>query len=88
MLDKRLEDQKLELEYPCKWTYKVISTKSSILKKAVEDIVTKKYKLKKSNTSKAGKYISYSLEVTVDSEQEREKLYLDLKSHEQIKMVL
>jgi uncharacterized protein len=81
--------QKLELEYPCTWCYKVVAYERAGIEIAALEIFTERtYTLKPSNTSKGGKYISMNLELLVHNEDERTYFYETLKAHPHIKMVL
>ena len=83
------EQPKLELEYPCNWTYKLVAGEKEALKKAIHDvIVEREHTLTHSNTSKTGKYISMNLDLVVQNEDERNFIYEALKAHQNIKMVL
>ena len=82
-------DQKLELEYPCNWTYKVITEHEDHTKEAVIEVVCERiHSLKHSNISKSGKYVSMNLELLVHNEEDRNFIYEALKAHQKIKMVL
>ncbi len=81
--------QKLELEYPCSWCYKVVAReRAGIEIAAIEIFGERHYSLNPSNTSKNGKYISMNLELLVHNEDERTYFYETLKAHPHIKMVL
>ncbi len=81
--------QKLEIEYPCIWKYKVIGEDQKKLSSAVAGVLgNQKYSLEQSNKSSAGKYISFTLETTVDSEKNRTKIFKLLNSNIHIKFVL
>lgn len=81
--------QKLELEYPCTWCYKVVAyERAGIEIAAIEIIGERAYTLNPSNMSKGGKYISMNLELLVHNEDERTYFYETLKAHPHIKMVL
>jgi len=84
-----LNKEKLELNYPCKWTYKVIGKNENEIKKAVKETLNQReYSLKVSNSSKKGKFISFSLELLVHNEDDRKTLYDILCQHDKINMVL
>lgn len=81
--------QKLELEYPCKWCYKVVAyERAGIEIAAMEIFSVREYSLNPSNTSRSGKYISMNLELLIHNEDERTYFYETLKAHPHIKMVL
>lgn len=84
-----LSKEKLELNYPCYWIYKVIGYEEVEIKKAVKEVVERdEYKIKLSNVSKKGKFQSFTLEVLVHNEDDRKTLYELLSNHEKIKTVL
>jgi putative lipoic acid-binding regulatory protein len=81
--------QKVEIEYPSMWTYKLIGYEKEAIQKAIHDVIVKReHKLAHSNKSKTGKYVSMNLELLVTSDDERNFIYEALKAHQQIKMVL
>lgn len=83
------ETQKLELEYPCNWCYKVVAYERAGIEIAVMEIVVERpYSLTPSKASSSGKYISMNLELLVHNEDERTYFYETLKAHQHIKMVL
>ncbi|MCD6191180.1 MAG: DUF493 domain-containing protein [Sulfurimonas sp.] len=80
---------KLELEYPCSWAYKLIAGEKEALQKAIHDvIVEREHTLTHSKNSKGGKYVSMNLELLVHNEDDRNFIYEALKAHQNIKMVL
>lgn len=82
-------DKKLELEYPCTWSYKIITEHADHAKEAVIDVICERvHNLKHSNKSKKGKYVSMNLELLVQNEDDRNFIYEALKAHQKIKMVL
>lgn len=81
--------EKLELEYPCSWLYKVVAyERAGIEIAAIEIFGERSYTLTPSNKSSGGKYISMNLELLVHNEDERTFFYETLKAHPHIKMVL
>lgn len=84
-----LSKEKLELDYPCNWIYKVIGYDEKEIKLAVKEVVCREeYNIKLSNKSKKGTFLSFTLEVLVHSEDDRKELYDLLRNHEKIKTVL
>ena len=79
----------LQMEYPCRWLYKVIGTDREKLRRALVEIIDlDTCDISYSSSSRTGKYHSFNLEVTVRSEEERNAIYLTLKAHPQVKIVL
>lgn len=82
-------EKKLELEYPCSWSYKLIGHEKEAIQKAIHDvIVEREHNLNHSNNSKTGKYVSMNLDLVIQNEDERNFIYEALKAHQNIKMVL
>ena len=80
---------KAKLDYPCQWLYKVIGTDHEQLRQAIREIITNiPCEINLSNSSSSGKYLCLNLEITVQSEEERNSIYLNLKAHPQVKIVL
>ena len=80
---------KLELTYPCSWSYKLIGYKKEAIEEAILDVISQKeHKLTHSNLSKTGKYISMNLNLVIQNEDERNFIFDALKKHQNIKMVL
>ena len=84
-----LNEHKLELDYPCKWEYKVVTrceqNINSIIKEVLEE---REHGIKPSKTSSKGKFHSHTLEMTVHNEEDRKNIYKLLGEHKHIKMVV
>lgn len=82
--------EKLELTYPCSWTYKLIGYEKEAIQRAIHDVITegREHDLTHSNASKTGKYVSMNLDLLVHNEDDRNFIYEALKAHQHIKMVL
>jgi putative lipoic acid-binding regulatory protein len=80
---------KAKLDYPCQWLYKVIGTDYKQLHQAIMEIINNgPCDISLSNKSSSGKYLCLNLEITVQNEEERNSIYLNLKSHPHVKIVL
>ena len=80
---------KLELTYPCSWSYKLIAGEKEALEQAIRDVIDEReHKLTHSKNSKGGKYVSMNLDLLVHNEDDRNFIYEALKAHQNIKMVL
>lgn len=80
---------KPKIDYPCEWQYKIIGESATVITELVADIVHEKdYSLTRSNVSRAGRYISMSLELTVATEERRLELYRLLGENPTVKVVL
>ncbi len=81
--------QELKLEYPCDWEYKLFIAHAHDANAIVKEIIDERlHTLKKSQASKNGTYMSYSLTLLVHSDEERKALFQAFKSHTSIKFVL
>ncbi|MDD2791053.1 MAG: DUF493 domain-containing protein [Sulfurimonas sp.] len=81
--------EKLELSYPCSWSYKLIGYEKEAIQKAIHEVILEReHSLTHSNASKSGKYISMNLDLVIVNEDERNFIYEALKTHQNIKMVL
>lgn len=88
-MNLRETQEKPIIDYPCKWTYKIIGFEESQLEVAARAVVgSESFELTFSNRSKAGTYLSYNLSVTVRDDGERLEYYEKLRLRKEVKMVL
>jgi len=81
--------QKVLIEYPSNWQYKIISMHEDHTKEAVLDVINERlHTLTHSKNSKGGKYISMNLELLVHNEEDRNFIFEALKAHPLTKMIL
>lgn len=81
--------QKLQLEYPCSWSYKIIGDNPDYMKSAVAEIIRdRQCSISFSRVSATDKYTCLNVEMTVANDQDRTSLYEALKAHRAIKLVL
>lgn len=86
---RSLDGEKIDLQYPCAWEYRVIGETLEKLKVAVAEVFqTREFTFAGSNKSKGGKYFSAIVETEVESEPVRQELFEALKRHSAIKIVL
>jgi putative lipoic acid-binding regulatory protein len=87
-----LDKHKLELNYPCNWTYKLVIRHDQdikiIVKEVLDELDKREHGIQASKTSKEGKFKSYSLDLIVEDEDDRKALYKLLADHEHIKMIV
>lgn len=90
-------NQKPVVEYPCLWGYKVIGPDEDSMRQAVklcledclqENTGDREFELGQSRTSKGGKYVSLSLNLTVNDEAERNAVFAALSARPEILMVI
>jgi len=83
------KEEKLELVYPCSWTYKVIGHEKEALMQAIKDVINEReHDITDSKASKTGKYISMNLDMLIHNDDDRTFIFEALKNHQNIKMVL
>ena len=80
---------KAQIDYPCVWQYKLIGMDRQAIQAAVAfHLSDVPYSLSDSRKSGGGKYLSMNLEVSVESDEQRQCLHLALSGHPAVKMVL
>ena len=88
ILDKNTQE-KPEINYPTKWGFKVIGKDKEKVQQAIKDVMGEKsHSCKFSNSSKKGNFHSFAAECTVDSEEERDRLYKAFGKHDDVDYVL
>ncbi len=81
--------QKIQLEYPCPWVYKIIGPDEDEMHSAVAEIIRDRtYKISHSRSSEKAKYHCLNVALTVESEGHRMALYAALKAHRAVKIIL
>jgi len=81
-------EQKVQIEYPTIWRYKVIGVNARKTREAIERVTKRPITITFSKQSSRGKYQSFNADIMVHSEEERESIYQALKACEDITMVL
>jgi len=68
------------IEYPTEWSYKLVARDAEAIKTEVARLLggERTYTLTHSNNSKSGKFVSYNLALTVESDADREGIYREL----------
>jgi hypothetical protein len=83
------ENKKPQIDYPCKWPYKIIGDSVDKMIKAVEEVVADlEYEITPSNISRKGNYFSLNITVDVTSETVRDLIFQKLAKHPAIKFVI
>ncbi len=84
-----LSQHKLELDYPCNWTYKVVIRHEQTIKEIIKEVLDQReHNIKPSKTSSKGKFKSFTLDMLVHNDDDRTEIYKMLGDHEHIKMVV
>jgi putative lipoic acid-binding regulatory protein len=83
------KEEKLNLNYPCTWIYKIIGADQNEMRAAVLEIIQDRAcSITLSRSSKNSKYHCLDVEITVESDSHRKIIYEALKAHRAIKIVL
>ncbi|MBD5167247.1 MAG: DUF493 domain-containing protein [Helicobacter sp.] len=78
----------LKIDYPCKWSYKIIGSDKEEMQKAVFEILQDKYEMLPSKSSVKGKYHSFDIHTEVRNEEERYRIFFALKECQVIRFVI
>lgn len=80
---------KPNIEYPCTWSYKIIGSDRKLIPQNVRIILENyEYTFRPSKKSTTGKYVSFHCSVKVESEEERNRIFVMLQNIPTVKMVL
>ena len=80
---------KLEIHYPCQWQYRVVGEDRAAMHQAIATCISASlYTVCDANVSSGGRFLSLSLEVTVNDDAERLHIYQLLAGDPAIRMVL
>jgi len=83
------ENKKPQIDYPCKWPYKIIGESVEEMISAVEGVlINLEYDLTPSSISRKAKYFSLNITVDVPSEIMRDLIFQKLTKHPSIKFVI
>ena len=83
------EADRPEIEYPCRWAYKVVGESEDRLRAVIRKVVgDADHTLELSNTSRTGKYVSLALDVLVSDEEQRRGIGQRLHEHGDVRLVL
>jgi uncharacterized protein len=83
------ENKKPQVDYPCKWPYKIIGDSVEEMINAVEEVVADlEYDLTPSNISRKGNYFSLNITVDVPTETVRDLIFQKLTKYPVIKYVM
>ena len=80
---------KPEIQYPCRWHYRLIGEDRTAILEAIHSLVgVKTYVIDEGNVSSGGRYLSLNLEMTVMDEAERLRFYQLFAENSAIRVVL
>jgi putative lipoic acid-binding regulatory protein len=78
-----------EIDYPCKWGYKLVGPNEEALRLAIAEVVEdREHDVTLSRVSRSGKYVSLAVEVLVGDHDERRGLANRFNEHPAVVFVL
>jgi len=84
--------EKPEINYPTNWGFKLIGRDKEALLKCIKEIMKevgeKEHLCSLGNASRTGKFHSYNASCTVDTEEERNKIFKYFENHDDVDMVI
>ena len=91
ILDKNTPE-KPEINYPTNWGFKLIGRDKEALltciKEIMKEVGDKEHLCSLGNASKTGKFHSYNASCSVESEEERNKIFKYFETHDDVDMVI
>ena len=84
--------EKPEINYPTQWGFKIIGRDKEKLLACIKEIMEqegdKVHECRLGNSSKTGKFHTYNASCTVDSEEERNRIFKYFSDHDDVEMVI
>ena len=78
-----------DIDYPTPWSYKLIGRDLDALIGCVKEVMgDKKHTCTQGHASKTGKFHSYNTTCTVDTEEERNRIFKAFEDHDAVDMVI
>ena len=81
-----------DIEYPTQWGFKLIGKNKEALESCIKEIMKiegdKAHICKLGNASKTGKFHSFNASCTVDTEEERNRIFKYFEDHDDVDMVI
>ena len=91
ILDENMPERP-EINYPTTWGFKIIGKDKEALEKCIKEIMKiegdKKHLCSIGNQSRTGKFTAFNASCTVDSEEERNRIFKYFEDHEDVDMVI
>ena len=88
ILDDNMPD-KPKIDYPTNWGFKLIGRDKEALLKCIKEIMGEKtHQCSLGNRSKTGKFHSYNASCSVESEEERKRIFNYFEKHNDVNMVI
>lgn len=87
-MNEKNGNQKIRIDYPCCWFYKVIGSDEAKMRVVISDVTAGKGEVIALRRSANGKYLTLNVAVEVDDERTRIAIYDALRKDPSVKMVL
>jgi len=91
ILDDKTQE-KPKIEYPTNWGFKLIGRDKEALlaciKEIMKEVGEKEHLCSLGNTSRTGKFTTYNASCTVDTEEERKRIFKYFEEHDDVDMVI
>ena len=83
------EQPKLELDYPCRWEYRVIGAEESRIRSAIAEILgDRPYDARTGRRSEGGKWITVVVDLEVHDDEDRTSTYRRLLAQPAVRVIL
>jgi putative lipoic acid-binding regulatory protein len=88
ILDDKTQE-KPKIVYPTNWGFKIIGRDKDALHQVIKDTMgDKEHECTYANTSKGGKFHSYNASCSVETQEERDRLFKAFQDHDDVQMVI
>jgi putative lipoic acid-binding regulatory protein len=87
-VNEKTGNQKVSIDYPCRWVYKVIGSDEAKMRAAIAEVIPGGCEITASRSSAGGKYVSLTVTVQVENEVSRTSIYEALRKDPSVKVVL
>ena len=88
ILDDKTQE-KPQIDYPTQWGFKLIGKDKEALQACIKEVMgDKEYLCSTGNVSKNGKFHSYNASCSVESQEERDRIFKSFQDHDNVKMVI
>ena len=77
------------IEYPTQWGFKLIGRDKDALLACIKEVMgDKEHLCSIGNPSRTGKFHSYNASCTVESQEERDRIFKTFQDHDDVKIVI
>ncbi len=88
ILDDKTQE-KQQIDYPTQWGFKLIGKDKEALQACIKEVMgDKEHLCSTGNVSRNGKFHSYNASCSVESQEERDRIFKAFQEHDDVKMVI